>query len=172
MAEWVTEKEAYPALSSNAQGRLVQVGYSEKAPLRLGFFRCALEEEDTWLAKSTCGMIQAKLPNVFSDFRSAVGHMAQRGFTPEHWVLSLELLNELVGLDLSKKEATDLMALQGYVAQVEQVGGLKVLVADLDPGHQILVATPTLSGLMIRSDNYLAVSLWRATSAWAYVHAG
>jgi hypothetical protein len=172
MAEWVSEPGVAPLYSSNLQGGLLPAKvHQDTGVLRLGFFRCSLEQEGKWLAYLAQVLSRAaevnRWPIAHTTPIQAIQAMASRGCPASHWVAPPNLVQEASGL--STEEAQTLMGVQGYVSEVE---GVRLVMADLDPDSQLLVSAPSLAGLYIRSDDHMAVSIWRASTAWGVVRAG
>lgn len=167
MAEWVVEQGAAPLRVTNLRGALTPAGVTSEGVHRLGFFECELGQEDTWLANATRWAIQDHKSgaSVYQTPAKAQKAMMANGLPPSHWVVGWGHLKE-VAPDMTREAAEASMAVQGFVAESE---GLRILAADLDVGHQVMVSVPSLAGLYLRSDDRLALALWRFNTAWSWI---
>lgn len=161
LSERVLDVSLEPLAVSNARGELVPTRVSrERGVARYGFFECLPEDEG------------ALLPRFFSalwDMSAAAGWhnrctslseaSAKMKLQPRSIVVPYGLVERVSSL--SRTEADQLMAAQGYISKGEQ----QILVADLPPGHAILATSPTLLGFYTRVDVQLGVLLTRVDQA-------
>lgn len=151
-----------PFIVTSSKGFL-QTRRREGDEIWAGFLSCDLEEE-TLLLKLFFRQVwnisvQADWGNRCSSLTDAMDLAALLGFEPFGIVIPISDLKEVSGEALTLEEAEKLMRYQGFVAKVQNV---HVFVADLDPGTALVTSDPAELGTYLRTDDALAIMIFRA----------
>lgn len=158
-----------PFLSSNTQGRLLQVKASSNGVARMGLFSCSLEEEGGYLAVFLKQLRDLSLAqewgNVCGSLTEAMGRLQSNGCDPRTLVLSYNMLS-VVGVDLTSEEVNSLMFLKGYVSQFDSV---RVVVAPLPDKMALLASAPSFVGSSVRVGDYIGLMVYAANRTLAVI---
>lgn len=149
-----SSSEQGPWITSTSKGSVVHTHLKEGTVMQ-AFFKCPILEEDLYLSK-LFEELSLKVPCVGSVAR-AVEVMKGRGMTPQHLIMPFKDFE----LDMTPKEAENLMLSKGYVAEVD---GLKILSAReaIPSGSALLFANRSETGVYTRSEDFLALTFYRA----------
>jgi hypothetical protein len=159
-----------PLVVSNMRSSFVQTRRSQEGTVRYAFSECPLESEGLLFARFFSDLWDLSLKNGWSNRFSSIGgavrSFKRQGLPVVSLVISPMALKKICGSTLDLDEIDKIMALKGYVSEVE---GLKVLVSDLSSNRSVLVTEPVLAGNCTRVGNHLGVLVRRADQTIALV---
>ena len=146
-----------PFLASNMRGTFVRTRPSKQGFVRFGFSSVPVGDDDLLLAELFRSLLQCSTQeewgNRCTDVKDAVARIQSYGMAPYAVTLSFDTL-ETVLPDVSLEDARTAMAQGSQVAEIE---GVRVLVADLPSKTALVTALPVLTGVYIRTGDYVGV---------------
>lgn len=155
-----------PFVVTNKRGSFVQTRRRPDGTIWAGFSEVPIGTESTLARALISSLWRISAENGWGNRCSSLGEAPARmqtlGFEPRSIIVPVSLLKEACGEDVSVEDAEKLMLGQGHVAKV---GEMFVLAADLPQGVAIVVAATSLVGTYTRSDEALAIMLFRADRA-------
>ncbi len=164
--ERAVSTEDGPYLVSNARGTFVQTRRRPDGTIWAGFSEVPLGTEAKFTRELFSALWRLSAAsgwnNRCTSLSEAVSQMQSFGLEPRSVVVPTTLLKEVCGEELHANDAEKLMLGQGYVAKV---GEVRVQAADLLDGAAMVLASPSLLGTYTRSDEYLALMLFRVDRA-------
>jgi hypothetical protein len=148
----------------------VQTKRSQEGLVRYAFSECPLEREGALFSKFFSDLWGLSSDNAWSNRYSSISE-ALRGFKrgglpAVSLVISPMALKKICGATLDLDEIDKIMAIKGYVSEVE---GLRVLVTDLPQHQSVLITEPSLAGNCTRVGDHLGLLVRRADQTVALV---
>lgn len=162
-----------PFVVSNKRGSFVQTRRRQDGTIWAGFSDVPVGGEGTFLRELYLSLWRISVESAWHNRCSALSEaspvMTSLGFSPRCVIVPHDLLTEACGNDLTAQDADRLMLAQGYVAKV---GEAFVLAGDLPAGAALVTTMPSVVGTYTRTDQSLAVMLFRADRAVVLVGEG
>lgn len=163
LQECTLPPDAGPFIATNRRGSLVLTSRSKDGVVRFAFTKCPLEDE--WLLLGELYRVLWQLstehewPTRCNSISEAKSRMEASGVKPKHLVVPVPLLEEVCGTAFSVVDAEKMMAMQGFITEVD---GLQVLAANLENKAALLSAEAPFAGMYTRVDDWLAILVQRA----------
>lgn len=171
--ERAVEIDDAPFVVTNKRRSFVQTRRRPDGTIWAGFSEMPIGAESGLLQELHSALWQLSVRNGWrnrcSSLEDAAPLMQTLGFEPRCLVVPVGLLKEVCGEELSVQDAEKLMLMQGHITKV---GEVFVLAADMAKGSALLTAVPKEVGTYTRTDESLAIMLFRVDRALILVGEG
>ena len=164
------EEDSLPILATNARGKFLPTRINSEGCAPLGFSFCPIRQEGPILNDLYRTLERLSIENGWgircTSIPEAMDRLQALDIEPKSLVVSESQMAALLGTTVDLETARRAMGFQGYVSVV---AGMQLLLSDLDTNQALVVGPPAMTGVYMRSGDYLGVQLHRANRSLVLV---